>query len=731
MLHESPSKLLTDARLSYKEVSFGWRSEDPIPEEDGSTLEESAALVAGIEGQSHGVDIFESESMISSESAKKNDLSLLGVELDESTINRLESNLGQSLFSTAQKAANTIRVSSIVRNDIQTPMGGHLVDESFLRFTNDHSNEISRVSEAKAASPAPIATSATALPKSMRMSASFAENRDYFLPLASGADEELPELIERRSQDDGSELEEDISALNIVDAIERSQSQVSAEEEAQAVNCSLDYYRKKRSIFRIDLNEIVGDNDCSGMEEMKRETEHVYLKDANASAAFAIEPEMRSGVDKLLLALQVDYMSNPDKFVRRLFGFPLNTPKVSMKVVEKLRYVGESSFFDTIRQVLRAKEAVDKVRSHADIKIENELIWSLFQLLVEKRRLPGEKYLRPMVDLWNFVRNLKTGNRLRALYKEGRPVTREEIEEFAIRSKFYKLDKTNEPNPERPYRINSLQREVRRGNEEIEGERKQEGSIAWRNKSPQRRVFNNQEGKGVHQTMRDMTMLQVLDHNAAKGQRAPIDDENHSRKFSGVPFARAKNESGLMRSILRQEKGAQAAAKKKERADARRKYFENSHPKSSGVSELLDVEAWKPGRPVHRSSAHVKPATTAKIGEAIVQGSPGKSKHSRSNLVHPTWMNSTVSDALHGNYDTSVKNHPRGSQLSARALANENKSGDSDKQFHNAMAKQERRENHVTNQGPARESLVARKAAEQSAANHVPALLHHPEPELI
>ena len=123
----------------------------------------------------------------------------------------------------------------------------------------------------------------------------------------------------------------------------------------------------------------------------------------------------------------------------------------------------------------------------------------------------------------------------------------------------------------------------------------------------------------------------------------------------------------------------------------------------------------------------MKPATTAKIGEAIVQGSPGKSKHSRSNLVHPTWMNSTVSDALHGNYDTSVKNHPRGSQLSARALANENKSGDSDKQFHNAMAKQERRENHVTNQGPARESLVARKAAEQSAANHVPALLH-PEP---
>ena len=92
---------------------------------------------------------------------------------------------------------------------------------------------------------------------------------------------------------------------------------------------------------------------------------------------------MRPEVDKLLLALQVDYMGNPDRFVRRLFGLPLNTPRVNMKAVQQLRYVGESTFFDTMRQVLRAKEPVDKVRSHADVKMENELIWSLFQLLVE------------------------------------------------------------------------------------------------------------------------------------------------------------------------------------------------------------------------------------------------------------------------------------------------------------------------------------------------------------
>ena len=147
MLHDTPSKLLKDSRLNYKEVSFGWKEDanevarDGVPEE----IENNSFGAKIVEEQSKSIDIFDNESVISNESAKKNDLNLLGVELDESTINRLENNLGQTLFSTAQKAANTIRASNFMRNDIQTPMGGHLVDESFLRFTNDQSIDISRL----------------------------------------------------------------------------------------------------------------------------------------------------------------------------------------------------------------------------------------------------------------------------------------------------------------------------------------------------------------------------------------------------------------------------------------------------------------------------------------------------------------------------------------------------------------------------------------------------------
>ena len=727
MLHDSPSKLLKNARQTYKEAGFGWL-------EEGSEIEGEKKHVAEEEKTVNDGDVAvreifgDSESIISQESEKKNDLSLLGVELDEDTISRLESNLGQSLFMTAQKAANTIRASNVMRNDIQTPMGGHLVDESFMRFTNDQNNEISMVSAPKPTSPAPAATPGTDLPKSMRMSSSFRENPDNFLPLASGVDEELMSDISSEEKARQEDEEEAISLLgiNVVDAIQRSISKLSAAEKADAVNISLDYYRKKRSIFKTDLNEIVGDNDCSGEEEIKREAEHTYLKEANASAAFAIEPEMRPEVDKLLLALQVDYMGNPDRFVRRLFGLPLNTPRVNMKAVQQLRYVGESTFFDTMRQVLRAKEPADKVRSHADVKMENELIWSLFQLLVEKRRLAHEKDPRPVVDLWGFVRNLKTGNRLKALYKEGRPVTREEIEEYQIRSNFLKLDKTNEPLPSHPYRINALEREVKQGNEEIQRERQREGSVAWRNKSPPRRAFDNEEGKGLHQIRprpSDVTMLQVLNHAASRSQRDPIDNGTRTRKFGGVAleFPTGKNESGLMRSVLHQDKSPVGMyTKSLTGQNTRRKYIEKSCLSSAGVHELLHVHDWKPdttGRNV--SSARQEQLRTQEMNP---QTAAEQDRKYRPSVLRPAWTGSTVSEALHGRYDTSVKKHPRGSQLSQKAIARENKSGEREKQIQTMQEKLDKR-GTATNVGPARENLKVVQAAQKSTSNEAPGLL--------
>ena len=72
----------------------------------------------------------------SQQSDTRADLTLLGVDLDDETISRLETNLGVTLFNTATKAAQTLRVSSSIRNKIkegQTPMG-HLMDEELHEY---------------------------------------------------------------------------------------------------------------------------------------------------------------------------------------------------------------------------------------------------------------------------------------------------------------------------------------------------------------------------------------------------------------------------------------------------------------------------------------------------------------------------------------------------------------------------------------------------------------------
>jgi hypothetical protein len=145
-----------------------------------------------------------------------------------------------------------------------------------------------------------------------------------------------------------------------------------------------------------------------------------------------------------------------------------------------------------MRRVLRAKDgAKEESRSDAVVKVENELIWSVYQLCVELRHLPGEVDQRPVVDLWEFIRKFKTGDRLRGMR---RLTTKDEFEEQTIRSNFFKLDRTNDPIPQAPYRVNALDREVRASNAEIQRERAREVmSTAWRNRSPPRRVFDRKD----------------------------------------------------------------------------------------------------------------------------------------------------------------------------------------------------------------------------------------------
>ena len=329
----------------------------------------------------------------SQQSDTRADLTLLGVDLDDETISRLETNLGVTLFNTATKAAQTLRVSSSIRNKIkegQTPMG-HLMDESCMnmKFFGNDITDISMVIAPKEKSTSSVASPATALPKSMTMGNSFHENEDHFLPLASGADFDSMGSTDRKLFDD-----DDTNPFESRPNTPTSDAVATAD---ISVNNSLDYYRKKRSIFKTDLNELLG-SDGDGEEEHKGECEltHTYLDVVNVGAAYSIEPQIRSQLDKLLIALQIDYMKNPDKFLKRLFDFPLNVHKIDMAVVNRSRYVGESGFFEALRRVMRGHHASSRKNrqvcdSDYEKRIENELIFSLYQLVVEQIKPRGEQ----------------------------------------------------------------------------------------------------------------------------------------------------------------------------------------------------------------------------------------------------------------------------------------------------------------------------------------------------
>lgn len=587
------------------------------------------------------------------------DLTILGIDLDGETISRLETNLGVALFNTASKAAQTLRVCSTMRSKAkegQTPMG-HLLDESYMnmKFLGNDITDISMVTAPKEKSSSSGASPAVALPKSITMSESFHENEEHFLPLASSADLESIGSTDRKLFDDDE-----------IVPFEESEPNTPPTEAAMAVdssvNNSLDYYRKKRSIFKTDLNELLGSDD-EGEEEHKNEgAQHSYLDLVNVGAAYSIEPEVRSQLDKLLIALQIDFMKNPDKFLRRLFGIPLNVPKVNMTEVNRLRYVGESGFFEALRRVLRGYygSGDDLAQSGgADYKkrMENELIFSLYQLVVERVKPRGEKERRPVVDLWKFMRRFRTGDRLRG---EGRAMTKEEVEDWRIRSGFHKYLKTEDPVPANAHRVNALEREVASKNKEIAGERKDSKTLAWRNRSPPRHQFST-EGQSLYDSVflprppRKESMLQVLNYDVDEKSRCPIDDDYHTRRATDMD-ANFHSSSHLMASRLTQSSGDNASKGHVKPRRAHRRDDSAARPWEERLGAVL-----------HRHDF-------AKSEHGYIEKNELRKR--RNNAFNST----SVAEALSGTVDNKMLSvHRKGAFFSKKAVSEANKSGESDK----------------------------------------------------
>ena len=583
------------------------------------------------------------------------DLTVLGVDLDDETIARLESNLGTMLFNTASKAAHTLRVAGSMRSKTkegQTPMG-HLVDESYMnmKFLGNDITDISMVAAPKEKSNGSAASPAAALPQSITMSTSFRENEEHFLPLAgAGLDTSIDNSTDRKLFEDE------------MVGFEESEPNTPPSEAADSrVNHSLDHYRKKRSLFKTDLNELLGSDDEGDEEHKGEEVEHAYLDVVNVGAAYSIEPEVRSQLDKLLIALQIDYMKNPDKFVKRLFGFPLNGREVNMGVVNKVRLVGESGFFEALRRIMRGyyKDGGESGGgTDYDKRMENELIYSLYQLVVEQIKPRGEKERRPVVDLWKFVRKFRTGDRLRG---ERCAVTREEKMDQRLRSGFYKLDKTNAPIPKDAHRVHLLEREVASRNAEIEDERKDTSTIAWRNRSPPRHHFST-EGQSMYDSVfiprppRKESMLQILNYDVSEKARGPIDDDYHARKATNIEKT-FESSSHLMASRLTQREADNQA---KGHVRPRRAHKINGGPARPWEESIATV--------LHRHDF-------AKSEHGYIEKSElRKRKNSAFN-------SSSVADALHGKADEGMhRRHRKGAFFSEKAIYEANKSGESERQ---------------------------------------------------
>jgi hypothetical protein len=82
------------------------------------------------------------------------------------------------------------------------------------------------------------------------------------------------------------------------------------------------------------------------------------------------------------------------------------------------------------------------------------------------------------------------------------------------------------------------------------------------------------------------TMLQVLNHDVSKQSRA-IDDSQRRRAFGGVEFSKAKGDTDIIGSVLRQEKESKKARDARERRVYYNRTNNKSKPEAKAVEELL------------------------------------------------------------------------------------------------------------------------------------------------
>jgi len=186
-----------------------------------------------------------------------------------------------------------------------------------------------------------------------------------------------------------------------------------------------------------------------------------------ASAIDSVDPCYRQELDNMVLDLQYDYACNSEKFVRRLYDYPVNAPKINIKMVMQRRYAHSDFFRNGIARCLLAGRGGTHKWGDANTDRTQEVVMCLYQLMHETKRLPGELERRPCVDLHRFLRMLRTTDALRSQWRIG---GKKAIEELNVLHSLHKKENggTNAPIPKDAKKKHMLRRLVDEGNHSLQ-----------------------------------------------------------------------------------------------------------------------------------------------------------------------------------------------------------------------------------------------------------------------
>ena len=186
-----------------------------------------------------------------------------------------------------------------------------------------------------------------------------------------------------------------------------------------------------------------------------------------ASAIDSIDPCYRQELDNMVQDLQYDYASNSEKFVRRLYDYPINAPKVNIKMVMHRRYAHSDFFRNGVTRCLIGGRGGTSKWGDANADRTQEVVFCLYQLVHETKRLPGELERRPCVDLHRFLRMLRTTDILRSQWRIG---GKKAIEELNVQNSLHRKENggTNAPIPTENKKKHMLQRLVDEGSQSLQ-----------------------------------------------------------------------------------------------------------------------------------------------------------------------------------------------------------------------------------------------------------------------